>query len=273
MAVKFNTLNKDSAIFKELSKGPFWWQQFKSDTNFYIEVRKDNQVNVYFEGGSVARLHYCSRHKKLQVFTHHKYLGIPYKKPVYVECSNIIGENIEEILSRVKSCYSQKKKVCGPLAKESWSEKYIQSKLIRDNKQYHLDSEFAYKDEYIDIRIDMVDVIDGKVTFVELKRLDDRRMLRKSNDNPEVILQMNLYNKFIQEYRDEILDYYQRLYDIKKALGLPIPDTRPVDINITPELLIFNRWVKKHPARTKHKERVEDILQKNNIRYSIIAEL
>ena len=273
MATIFSTLKKDAIIFDELSKNPSWWQLFKSDPNLYIEVRKNNQVNVYFEGGSVARIHYCSKHKKLQVFTHHKYLGISDDKPTYIECSDFICKNISSIIERVKSCYSQKKSGTDSLTKEAWTEKYIQGNIIISNKQHYLDSEFAYKDKYLDIRVDMISVINGQVTFVELKRLDDRRMLKESDDTPEVVTQMNLYKQFIKTYEVELLDYYQRLYDIKESLGLPIPNSRPANINTTPELLIFNRWTKTHPSRTAHKDRMEQILKREDIRYSIISEL
>lgn len=273
MAATFNTLNEKATIFIELLKTSTWWKRFKEDPNLYIEIRKDNQVNVYYEGGSIARIHYCSKHKKLQVFTHHKYLGIVKDNPLYVECSDIIEDNIEEIISHVKSCYTQKKRVEGILAKESWSEKYIQGNLIVGNRQYHLDSEFAYKKNTTDIRIDLVKDVDGKVTFVELKRLDDGRMLKESDENPEVISQMRNYEEFIQKNKVELLDYYQRLYDIKKKLGLPVPETRPNQINTTPELLIFNRWVKSHNSRTRHRERMEQILKREGIVYSIINEL
>ncbi len=102
MAVTFDTLRKDATIFTELQKEPLWWRRLKNDKSLYIEVRKDNQVNVYFEGGSVARIHYCSKHKKLQVFTHHKYLGIEDKSPLYIECSSIIDDEVENILRRIK---------------------------------------------------------------------------------------------------------------------------------------------------------------------------
>lgn len=77
MAITFDILKPEAKIFQELKKNPSWWARFKNDSSLYIEIRKDNQVNVYFEGGSVARIHYCSKHKKLQVFTHHKYLNLP----------------------------------------------------------------------------------------------------------------------------------------------------------------------------------------------------
>ena len=273
MAVTFNTLSKDATIFKELKKNPVWWQRFKSDDSFYIEIRKDNQVNVYFEGGSVARIHYCSKHKKLQVFTHHKYLDIVEEKPMYVECSDYINEEIDRIIPRIKEKYSQKKAVDGNISKEDWSEKYIQSGLIKASGDIHLDSEFAYKDDVSDNRIDLVKVIDGEIVFVELKRLDDGRMLKSNDDAPEIVTQMRNYESFIGRYSEKILDYYQRLYDIKADLGLPVPKARPERVRAKPELLIFNRWVKPHVKRDTHEKRIRQILEREDVNYSIISEI
>ena len=99
MAVTFDTLKPDARIFLELNNNPHWWNRFKEDSSLYIEVRKDNQVNVYFEGGSIARIHYCSKHKKLQVFTHHKYLGLPApsKSSLYIECSDFIDSCLNDV--------------------------------------------------------------------------------------------------------------------------------------------------------------------------------
>ena len=78
MQVTFDTLKIEANIFSELKKNPEWFEHCKNDNSLYIEIRKDNQVNIYSEGGSVARIHYCSKLKKLQVFTHYKYLGLKY---------------------------------------------------------------------------------------------------------------------------------------------------------------------------------------------------
>ena len=109
MPVTFETLKTEARIFHELNNNPHWWKQFKEDSSLYIEVRKDNQVNVYFEGGSIARIHYCSKHKKLQVFTHHKYLGLPApsKSSLYIECSDFIDSCLDDVLDRIKTHYSQ----------------------------------------------------------------------------------------------------------------------------------------------------------------------
>lgn len=273
MAVTFDTLSETATIFTELQKDPMWWKQFKSNQSLYIEIRKDNQVNVYFEGGSIARIHYCSKHKKLQIFTHHKYLGIKEETPLYVECSKIIEDQFDTIISNVKSEYSQKKAKEGIIRKEDWSEKYIQSHLINNSKNVHLDSEFAYKDSVSDTRIDLIKVVNGTIVFVELKRLDDGRMLKETDDNPEIVTQMRNYEAFIDRYRNEILSYYQKLYTIKKDLKLDIPDSYPVRVSSSPELLIFNRWEKSNKQRDNHTTRMEKILKREGITYSIIDSL
>ena len=68
--VTFEKLNVESALFAELKSGKYpWWEKVKNNPNLYIDVRKDNNINVYFEGGSVIKLHYCSRHKKIQALS------------------------------------------------------------------------------------------------------------------------------------------------------------------------------------------------------------
>ena len=274
MPVTFETLKTEARIFHELNNNPHWWKQFKEDTSLYIEVRKDNQVNVYFEGGSIARIHYCSKKRKLQVFIHHKYLGIP--KPAdnnpYVEYSDKIGSCLNDVLDRVKTVYSQKGSIDGVVPKEKWSEKYIQGTLIVQSRQYHLDSEFAYNDSETSNRIDLVRCSDGMVTFVELKRMGDNRMLHETDATPEVVYQMNRYKQFIEKYSSQLLEYYQKLYDIKKILELPVPESRPVCINPIPELLIFDCWEKNTKGRDEHRRRLCEILQKEDVKFSIMTD-
>ena len=181
-------ISPDARIFQELKKDPSWWVRFKNDSSLYIEIRKNNQVNVYFEGGSVARIHYCSKYKKLQIFTHHKYLNLPApsknnpyipKDPENLEC--------DKVIERVKVCYSQKHAINGVVDKEKWSEKFIQGALITQSLDFHLDSEFAYNDATDKNRIDLVRCDNGVITFVELKRISDGRMLHKTEESPEII--------------------------------------------------------------------------------------
>ena len=284
MAITFNTLKPEAKIFNELKKNPSWWVRFKNDSSLYIEIRKDNQVNVYFEGGSVARIHYCSKHKQLQVFTHHKYLNLPApsKSNAYIECSGIIDEPIEtdseilvcdKVIERVKKCYSQKHAINGIVDKEKWSEKFIQGTLITQSSEFHLDSEFAYNDATDKNRIDLIRCDNGVISFVELKRIADGRMLHKTDESPEIIDQMTRYRDFINKYSNELLAYYQNLYDIKVDLGLPVPQVRPSSINPEPLLFIFDNWTKETTRRRIHRERLIDILNREHIIFRIQTDL
>lgn len=284
MAITFDILKPEAKIFQELKKNPSWWARFKNDSSLYIEIRKDNQVNVYFEGGSVARIHYCSKHKKLQVFTHHKYLNLPApsKSNAYIECSGIIDEPKEtnseilvcdKVIERVKTCYSQKHAINGIVDKEKWSEKFIQGTLITQSSDFHLDSEFAYNDATDKNRIDLIRCDKGVITFVELKRIADCRMLHKTDESPEIVDQMNRYKDFITKYSVELLAYYQKLYDVKVELGLPVPQIRPSSINPEPHLLIFDNWTKETTGRKIHRERLIDILNREKINFSIQTDL
>ena len=267
MAITFDKLKTDAKIFVELSKDPEWWKRFKEDSLLYIEIRKDNQVNVYFEGGSVARIHYCSKHKKLQIFTHKEYLDGKYDK-TYPEISDCIDEKYETILKGVQDHYSQKKGKIDVLPKDKWSEKYIQAALIVNNRSIHLDSEFAYNDDQSKNRIDLIICVDGVVTFVELKKINDGRMLHEDDNTPiEIVEQMVRYRQFIEKYEAQILTYYQRVYDIKVSLGLPVPDKRPVKVNLTPELWIFDGWEKDTEGRRIHRERMYKILKEKGVNY------
>lgn len=284
MAITFDILKPEAKIFQELKKNPSWWAKFKNDSSLYIEIRKDNQVNVYFEGGSVARIHYCSKHKKLQVFTHHKYLNLPApsKSNAYIGCSGIIDEPKEtnseilvcdKVIERVKTCYSQKHAINGIVDKEKWSEKFIQGTLITQSSDFHLDSEFAYNDATDKNRIDLIRCDKGVITFVELKRIADGRMLHKTDESPEIVDQMNRYKDFITKYSVELLAYYQKLYDVKAELGLPVPQIRPSSINPEPHLLIFDNWTKETTGRKIHRKRLIDILNREKINFSIQTDL
>ena len=122
---------------------------------------------------------------------------------------------MNDVLDRIKIHYSQKSNVNGIVPKEKWSEKYIQGTLIVQSRLYHLDSEFAYIDGETNNRIDLVKCSDGLITFVELKRMSDNRMLHETDATPEVVYQMNRYKQFIEKYSSQLLEYYQKLYDIK----------------------------------------------------------
>ena len=284
MAVTFDTLKSDSLtfkMFKSSDSGNATWEQLKknllADKNVYWDVRKDNYINAYFEGANLMKLHYCSKKNEMQASIHKKYLGFSdsgYEDLVkWLEGKNVVDE-LKKIKHKIQTVYSQK----NGGDKEKWSESFIKSQYILKNRSYCIDSEFAYKDKNgksdIDIRFDVVKCVNGIITFVELKRLDDNRMLKETDDSPKVVEQVKKYQKFITENKKEIIDYYQKLWSIKKDLGiLPKGMSRPTKVNEVPELFIFNRWVKAHPKRDRRKKRIEEILKREKISFSICSEI
>lgn len=267
--VTFKTLNPNAQLFTELSiEGKYkWWEKMKNHPDLYIEIRKDNYINVYYQGGSVVRLDYCSKHKKIQAFTHPKYLG--GKGKTYVNCIDILDEKFDSILENIRTHYSQKKGI----SKEKWSETYIKGHIIT-KRPNHLDSEFAYTDEGRDIQIDLIECVNGVIRFVELKRIGDNRMLNKDNTTPEVVDQIEKYSKFIKKYKNELVAYYQKIWDIKHdILKLPNLPLRPVDIDTKPLLLIFNNWTTTSTRKEKHTRDMEEILKRKNVNYIIESEI
>lgn len=262
--VTFKTLNSDAPLFEELKSGKYaWWDKVKANPNLYIEIRKDNSINVYYQGGSVMRLVYG---RKLNAYTHRKYLHGTGNG--YEECADQLDSKLDSIIANIPKFYSQRKGT----SKEKWSEKFIQGQYMLNYHSQFIDSEFAYKEKDLDVRIDLVECIAGEIRFVELKRVDDNRMVTLDM-NPEILTQIKSYRKFISLHTDEIKDYYKRLYSIKKDLGLPVPYGMPSSVNPEPLLLIFDRWVKETEGRSIHRKKMEEILEKvanPKIKYRII---
>ena len=273
----FETLNPNAPLFSELKSGNYsWWENIKKDDRLYIEIRKDNYINVYFEGGNVAKLEYRSKDNTIQTSTHSKYLH--GNGDDYVECSLDKDKDLETIITNIQKYYSktkdEKEKEKGK-EKEEWSEKYIQSQYIINYRSKYIDSEFAYKDKLFDIRVDLIECINGELRFVELKTIDDSRMLKRNDNNPEVVKQVEAYKNFISDHnkRKKIVEYYQKVWEIKKDLGLTIPEERPSSLAEKPLLLIFNRWTKSTSRRDEHTSRMEKILKNNDIDYKITSEI
>jgi hypothetical protein len=129
-------LNKDAEIYKELTSLPDWWQRLLTIKGVYVEIRKNDIVDVYFEGGRVAELRFIK--KKLTATCHPRYLGkdIPSGcNPKYVDCLEALKENPTFIIQNIPVNYSQKN---GDNI-EDISEKKIQGDMICERNPIFLD--------------------------------------------------------------------------------------------------------------------------------------
>jgi len=261
----FEALDPNKPIFKEI-KEQKWWKLFREDKELYIEIRKDNYINVYFYGGSLAKIKY-NRKNEFVAEIHEKFVGKDGKKYIKLDLNGLDKEKIDKIKKRIKTIYLKESK-----KKEKLKEKEIQGEILKN--QDYIDSEFAYrgKDNNL-LRIDLVELSKDVLSFVELKGILDGRLLNDETQNfelPKIIKQMNKYKKFISDHKSEIKDYYEKIIQIKNDLGILKQNPTNFTINENPKLIIADTYKKSTPAREDRIKKIEDKLGKQDIDCKII---
>ncbi len=283
-------LDEDHILYKYLNsdQAPYWWKDLKEDQELYIDVRKENILDVYYLGGRMVEIKYDRRKNIIIASAHPKYLGFDeayyednryYKTtskegktvfvPIYQDCIDWIINKRDKMKSNIKNSYS------GDNDGENTSEKYIQGCLVINGRDKYLDTEFAhrlYDGERNTVRIDLVKIEDGCFVFEELKRIGDNR-LRTTDGKPEIIEQIENYRAFLKHNVDELTQYYRTLYKIKRMLGLPIPSVEDIDtieVNPEPQLLIAQNYDKITGKRKKRIDDIEKILQTINVKPNYI---
>jgi len=238
----FKTLNVSHPLFDILRSSPIWWKLIKSDRSLYVAIRKDNYLNVYYCDGNLAKIE-LDREGNLLVSVHTKYcdglesaaLSANYRDITAPFLSNP-KETLKKLKSNIRKFYQRDGSV--PDSTEL-GEKYIQYEWAVARPGEILDLEFAYTKKGSNIRMDIIRCCYGEITFIELKRINDNRMLRKDpSETPEIVSQMIGYESFIRSNAQDILEYYRKVFLLKVELGLPLPDRMPEKINTVPVLSI-----------------------------------
>ena len=272
----FQELNVNAPLFDELEKDPAWWRKLREDKDLYINVRKNNYINVYYRGASVMKL--CYKEQRFEAEIHNNYLGVDkdvaetLAVPYGVE--RLPPEKIVAMLETIKYRIRKNKKNKGlPETEidddETASEKFIQSEEYK--KGYYLDTEFAVKlDGGGTIRIDLVGVDDfGKIQFVELKRVQDSRLIQS-----EIVEQMSNYKSFLEEAgKNVIVDYYNDVLSIMKWIGIcpkHILCDKISGVNDDVELMVTKYKKKgKTSGRLERLKEIKKICDENNIKSNI----
>lgn len=278
-------------LFNALKVGsPQWWQHIlnyganNSTDNIYIDIRKDNTINIYYQGASLAKIKW----KKGEVVatTHPKYLGYYdktdkhyYKKngdAIYQQCEGelqILGAEDCHLLNNAQQYYTNKNGKADSNSEDT-PEKKLQGEIVCQNKMLYIDSEFAHR--YKEgtrrtIRIDLVRVLDNKIQFVELKRIQDSKLLNNDNSKPEVVIQMEEYKNFISKNSAALLDYYKTVIEIKRSLNIPTTNANIdlLEIDTEPYLEIYDLYINVSTQRKERIKRIEEQLRKYDIQYSI----
>lgn len=242
----FDALDEECRLWQELENNPpQCWKNILEDKALYVEIRKDNYVNVYYYGGNVALLRWTGG--KITAETHRKYLGKPDETDLYQDCTEILHskEGLDLIKENIREEYhklSKREKTDEPNRVYTSNEKWVQGELkLRFPKRY-IDSEFAYRIGKNNlIRFDLVELKRNELRFIEIKLITDSR-LRSNDKKPEIINQMTKYSHFIREHTEVLKDYYTKLLRIKKRIGLWNGETEIEHIALKPILLIVNTY-------------------------------
>lgn len=263
----FSKLNPKAKIFEELEQNPAWWALLKADKDLYIDIRKDKYINVYYYGSSIAKISYTS---DFNASIHKKYLdGRFFNKSPYTELhlKSLTEQKLNEIKSRIDALHT---KADGE--EEPMTEKQLQGKIILEEGDY-IDSEFQYDKDFTigKLRIDLTQLKDRELSFIELKDITDPRLLNTegSKKTEEVIVQMAKYSAFLEKYKDDLAVHYRNLIRIKQKLGLLSLADYNFTINTSPKLLIINTYKRNTKGRKERIEAIEALLNKHAINYEI----
>lgn len=214
-------LDTKNRLFLELEKSkPTWWKNIISESAVYIDIRKENYIDIYFNGGNIIReLKYDG--KKFSGSINYKYL-LP-EKSEYIKYDFSLpkielAQKEIDLLAFSDFEHKEFKRIKDNISKyyPASSEKGIQAKFV-NKTDYFLDTEFAYNYENIKLRIDLVwiDVPKRKILFVELKTMGDSRLYTN-----EIYDQLKKYYDFAVKFEKDIVEYYQKVFEIKKKLNI-----------------------------------------------------
>jgi hypothetical protein len=141
---------------------------------------------------------------------------IEFEKPDILSLNNFEKKVLSKIKKRIRQFYP------------NISEKGIQGKILSTHNTFEnadgffLDTEFQYDKS----RIDMVwvDIVKKKIYFVELKTISDGRLYIEryaDNDSIETVdAQLKKYSEFADQNKLQLVDYYDKIFKIKKNLNI-----------------------------------------------------
>jgi len=240
---------KNNNLFNFLEKNPpKWWENLKKDKEIIIDIRTNNSksyIDCYYNGGCILGGLDCDRKGNFKGKLHYKYIPIMLNNngdyvnynfekqqidlnhiaPTIPDLNNFDKDMISLIKKQIKNYYPNE------------SEKWYQYQFIQKDP-YFIDSEFQYNKFFgNDLRIDLVRIDPSikKIVFVELKLFGNNELFNSNNiknkKGKNIENQLSLYRNFISKNKDDILEYYKDLFEVKKKLGLLLPKALKIDLD------------------------------------------
>jgi len=230
-------LNPEANTFTELKNKKYpWWDNLKKNKDISIQIRKDNTIDVYYNGGAILRgLKYDEQKKVFKAEIHPKY--IPLKDENNYKSLTLSSNGVEFTGEIAKLDHLEDailKAITERIKKyfDSESEKAIQYEFAK-NDSYIIDTEFQHNESRIDlIRLD--DTV-KKIVLIEVKTMGDPRLYiesKKNKDDKENIYdQLKKYKEFAENYSESIHEYYKKVLKIKNDLGITKGGVSKLSIN------------------------------------------
>ncbi len=247
------TLNENANIYnllKDLNKkGNNWWTRLSEDKDIYIDIRKDDTINIYHNGGSILKINSAQSAKinyaYLPAGENNTYATcyikndkIDLKNKFEISLGDLSTKKITQIKKIIENYYpnDSEKGIQGAYATVWKKDEGKDQKGKLEKFGFFIDTELQYSEKG---RIDLIYLYyknpeKPKLYFIELKTKGDDRLWDTTSNSTEgkenICEQLEKYKEFINANKKSIINYYKTLYKIKKDLNLIPEDAKSINI-------------------------------------------
>lgn len=243
-----------------------WWQELVDDEKLFIAIRNE-YINVYYKGNSLLKLSFVNG--EFLAETHYKYLIRPTVKPFLIKTSDnmafipngtkgVLDNYLIHNLSEIKSIQTASESYSG-IEKEG-IQKIIKSNdnivdleiaLTQEAEEDEMNPEQGGKSSAKRIDFAALQKKDSyyELVFFEAKDFSNKGALRAEGSAvPEVIQQINNYEKLLKQYQEDIINSYKLVCsnlceilpkNLHKKLIVDIAEGASMKVNIEPRLVVF----------------------------------
>ena len=254
-------------VIGKLKNAPLFINKLEADCKkgiVFPAVRK-SYMSFYHAGGSLFTYNYITH----RFATHIKYAFVPTKdiKGDYVTSEGLRNARPEHNFAlSYKDIKTQCKKHNAKTEADTVSQLYKFSPMSTkgDSDRYYLvDIEIAFPGGTDRIDLLLYDNDTKQLLFCEAKHFEDPRLFATVGGDPEVVGQLNRYNAQIAAHKKDIVDQYERHFDVlRKLFGVEL--NKPVDVHEHCGLLLFGfdeahrkeplkKWIQHFDEHWKHK--------------------
>lgn len=253
-----------TALKEEYNTGG-WWQGIVDDKELFIAIRNE-YINVYYKGNSLLKLSFVNG--EFLAETHYKYLIRPNVKPFLIKTSanmafipngtkGVLDNYLIHNLSEIKSIKTASASYSG--TEKEGIQKIILSNdnivdleiaLTQEAEEDEMNPEQGRKSSAKRIDFAALQKKDSyyELIFFEAKDFSNKDLRAKGSAVPEVIQQINNYEKLLNQYQEDIINSYRLVCsnlceilpnNLHKKMILGVAEGASMKVNVEPRLVVF----------------------------------